>query len=74
MDFTVNANGTLTLLEAVRQFCPAAVFVFTSTNKVYGQREHVKEIERETRYVYDPPTTALGEDTQLDLHSPYGCS
>jgi len=35
-DFTVNANGTLNLLEAVRQHCPQAAFVFTSTNKVYG--------------------------------------
>jgi CDP-paratose 2-epimerase len=33
-DFTVNANGTLTLLEATRQHCPDAVFVFASTNKV----------------------------------------
>jgi len=35
-DFTVNANGTLTLLEATRKFAPKAVFIFTSTNKVYG--------------------------------------
>ncbi|MBM4305052.1 MAG: NAD-dependent epimerase/dehydratase family protein, partial [Deltaproteobacteria bacterium] len=35
-DFTVNANGTLVLLEATRQFCPEATFIFTSTNKVYG--------------------------------------
>src|SRR5215813_6630971 len=35
-DFTVNANGTLVLLEATRRFCPDAVFIFTSTNKVYG--------------------------------------
>ena len=35
-DFTVNANGTLNLLEAARNFCPEAPFVFTSTNKVYG--------------------------------------
>src|SRR5262249_20253024 len=35
-DFTVNANGTLVLLEATRKFCPKAVFIFTSTNKVYG--------------------------------------
>lgn len=35
-DFTVNANGTLNLLEAVRLNCPTAVFIFTSTNKVYG--------------------------------------
>ena len=35
-DFSVNAVGTLNLLEAARQFCPEAVFIFTSTNKVYG--------------------------------------
>ena len=34
-DFTVNANGTLNLLEAAREYCPEAPFVFTSTNKVY---------------------------------------
>lgn len=37
-DFTVNANATLLLLEATRQHCPEAVFIFTSTNKVYGDR------------------------------------
>src|SRR3970040_37094 len=35
-DFSVNANGTLNLLEMARQYCPDAVFIFTSTNKVYG--------------------------------------
>ena len=35
-DFSVNANGTLNLLEATRKHCPDAVFLFTSTNKVYG--------------------------------------
>src|SRR5437762_5795375 len=35
-DFTVNANGTLNLLEAARENCPESPFVFTSTNKVYG--------------------------------------
>ena len=35
-DFTVNANGTLNLLEATRLHCPKATFIFTSTNKVYG--------------------------------------
>src|SRR4051812_15352690 len=37
-DFTINAHGTLTLLEATRRFCPDAVFIFASTNKVYGDR------------------------------------
>jgi CDP-paratose 2-epimerase len=35
-DFTVNANGTLVILECARRYCPHAVFVFCSTNKVYG--------------------------------------
>ena len=35
-DFTINANGTINLLEATRSNCPEAVFIFTSTNKVYG--------------------------------------
>ncbi len=35
-DFTVNANGTLNLLEAARTFSPEAPFIFTSSNKVYG--------------------------------------
>lgn len=35
-DFTVNANGTLNLLEMTRKYSPNATFIFTSTNKVYG--------------------------------------
>jgi CDP-paratose 2-epimerase len=35
-DFSVNATGTLVMLENMRQHCPEAVFIFTSTNKVYG--------------------------------------
>jgi CDP-paratose 2-epimerase len=38
MDFSVNAMGTLNVLEASRQHCPDAPFIFTSTNKVYGDR------------------------------------
>ena len=38
MDFTINANGTLVLLENTRQICPNAVFIFCSTNKVYGDK------------------------------------
>jgi CDP-paratose 2-epimerase len=49
-DFTVNANGTLNLLESVRRHRPEAVFVFTSTNKVYGDRpNHLPLVETETR-------------------------
>ena len=50
-DFTINANGTLVLLENFRKYCPEAVFIFTSTNKVYGDRPNLLPlIELETRY------------------------
>jgi CDP-paratose 2-epimerase len=49
-DFTVNANGTLNLLQAARDHCPDATFVFTSTNKVYGDApNHLPLEETETR-------------------------
>ena len=50
VDFTVNANGTSTLLEATRRFAPDAVFIFMSTNKVYGDRPNqLPLIELDTR-------------------------
>lgn len=50
-DFTINANGTLNLLEATRQFCPNAAFIFTSTNKVYGDTpNYLPLLEMETRW------------------------
>jgi CDP-paratose 2-epimerase len=49
-DFTVNANGTLNLLEATRRHCPDATFIFTSTNKVYGDRpSFLPLVEHQTR-------------------------
>lgn len=55
MDFTVNANGTLNLLEATRRSCPEATFVFTSTNKVYGDGPNALPlIETETRLELEP--------------------
>lgn len=53
-DFTVNANGTLTLLEMTRQYCPDVVFIFTSTNKVYGDAPNdLPLVELETRWEID---------------------
>ncbi len=50
-DFTVNANGTLCVLEAARNHAPSAVFVFTSTNKVYGDAPNeLPLVELETRW------------------------
>jgi CDP-paratose 2-epimerase len=50
-DFTINANGTLNMLEATRKYAPEAVFIFTSTNKVYGDTPNeLPLIELETRW------------------------
>jgi len=51
VDFGVNANGTLNLLESTRKHCPSAVFIFTSTNKVYGDRPNALPlVETESRW------------------------
>ncbi len=79
-DFTVNANGTLNLLQATRERKPEATFVFCSTNKVYGDRpNHLPLEERETRlelpedheYFGGIPVTMSIDHT---LHSLFGAS
>jgi len=52
-DFSINALGTLNVLEAARQLQPLPVVVYTSTNKVYGGLDHVRVVERETRYDFE---------------------
>lgn len=80
MDFSVNANGTLNLLEATRQYCPDAPFIFTSTNKVYGDTPNrLPLVELETRWEIDPNHTyksGIREDMSVDqtLHSLFGAS
>jgi len=50
-DFSINATGTLLLLEATRQYAKDAVFIFTSTNKVYGDRPNfLPLVEMKTRW------------------------
>ncbi len=80
MDFTVNANGTLNLLEGTREFCPEAPFVFTSTNKVYGDtpnRLPLRELEMrweiQAGHQYEP---GISETMSIDQtkHSLFGAS
>jgi len=79
-DFTVNAVGTLNLLEATRQSAPEAVFIFTSTNKVYGDTPNRLPLhETETRRDIEeshPHATVISEDMSIDqtLHSLFGAS
>jgi len=79
-DFSVNATGTLNLLEATRRWAPEAVFIFTSTNKVYGDTPNrLPLIERETRYELPPDheyADGIAENMSIDgtLHSLFGAS
>lgn len=73
-DFQTNAVGTINLLEAVRTFVPESGFVFSSTNKVYGDLEDVLCEERPTRYVAPDYPTGFSEKRHIDLKTPYGCS
>lgn len=79
LDFDVNAAGTVNLLEAARQHCRDAVFIFMSTNKVYGDAPNEKPMrETETRYDYSDPADYEGidETCRIDrtLHSLFGAS
>ena len=80
-DFTVNANGTLNLLELTRLHCKEAVFIFTSTNKVYGDTPNeLPLIELEDRYEIESkhPYFEKGIDENMSIdqskHSIFGAS
>ena len=80
-DFTVNANGTLVALEMTRRHCPEAAFIFTSTNKVYGDTPNrLPLVETETRWAVDDghPFAVHGIDESMSIdatmHSVFGAS
>jgi len=79
-DFGVNAVGTLNLLECARAHCPDAVFIFTSTNKVYGDAPNrLQLVERETRWELPEghpmwPGVAEGMTIDQSTHSVFGAS
>lgn len=80
-DFEVNAMGTLILLEAVREYCPDAPFIFTSTNKVYGDTPNLLPlVETNTRWEIDEahPFFEHGIDESMTIdnskHSVFGAS
>ena len=80
-DFTINANGTLNLLEAARKHSPGAVFIFVSTNKVYGDRpNHLPMTELATRFElqrdHQWAEKGIPEEMPIDscMHSLFGAS
>jgi CDP-paratose 2-epimerase len=76
-DFSINAGGTLNLLEELRALSSPPPVIFTSTNKVYGDLEDVELVPDGDRYVPADTATRIGgisEQRAIDFHSPYGCS
>ncbi|RLC75056.1 MAG: CDP-paratose 2-epimerase [Chloroflexi bacterium] len=73
-DFEDNALGTFNALEAARRAPSNPIFLYSSTNKVYGGMEDVAVVEQETRYAYRDFPLGIPETQPLDFHSPYGCS
>jgi CDP-paratose 2-epimerase len=79
-DFAINAGGTMNLLEAARRHAGQAVFIFCSTNKVYGDLPNgLPLIEEETRWSVDPAHPfAAGIDETMSIdrstHSVFGAS
>jgi CDP-paratose 2-epimerase len=80
-DFTVNANGTLNILECTRLYCPKAVFIFTSTNKVYGDNpNYLPLVETESRWEIEKSHSyfekGIDESMSIDQtkHSLFGAS
>ena len=76
-DFSINALGTLQVLEAVRQRCPNAVVLYCSTNKVYGTNvDRLSIVEQERRYAFGNGTSGVSESMSVDHagHTPYGVS
>lgn len=75
-DFSINAFGTLNVLETLRQRSKDAAFIYCSTNKVYGENiDKIELAEKEKRYIYKGQA-GVGEDMSIDLtgHTPYGAS
>jgi CDP-paratose 2-epimerase len=76
-DFSVNAGGTLNLLEAVRALPQPPPIIFTSTNKVYGDLDDIELIPDGDRYSPADEGTqrsGISEQRSIAFHSPYGCS
>ena len=73
-DFESNALGTFNVLEAARLSGRDPIFIYSSTNKVYGGMEDVELAEEPTRWRYRDLLHGCPESQPLDFHSPYGCS
>lgn len=73
-DFEINAKGTFNILEATKNNKLKSKIIYTSTNKVYGDLPEHKLKEKKKRYSFFNNHKGVNEKTNIDFHSPYGCS
>jgi len=74
-DFEINVLGSINVLEAVRQYTPKTAIIYASSNKVYGNLDHLDLVESTTRYQpRNPAAKGVDESVAIEFHTPYGCS
>ena len=73
-DFEINVLGSINVLEAVRQYMPKTAIIYASSNKVYGNLDHLDLVEAETRYQPRSAQKGVDESVAIEFHTPYGCS
>lgn len=74
LDFQVNTQGTINVLESVRINSLNSKIIYSSTNKVYGDFEDLNFIEKPTRYICNDYPNGFDSTMPLNFQSPYGCS
>ncbi len=74
-DLLINGIGTFNVLECVRNYCPEAIFINASTNKVYGKiaEDFLQETDDSYQH-HDKSWKGFSEQQPLSFYSPYGCS
>ncbi len=73
-DFEINVLGSINVLEAVRQYTPQTAVIYASSNKVYGNLDHLDLVEAPTRWQPRTLQNGVDESTAIEFHTPYGCS
>jgi CDP-paratose 2-epimerase len=73
-DFEINVLGSINVLEAIRLYSPETAVIYASSNKVYGNLDHLDLIEIDTRYRPRSGDGGIDEHKPIEFHTPYGCS
>ena len=73
-DFEINVLGSINVLEAVRRHTPKTAIIYASSNKVYGNLDHLDLVEAATRYQPRNAQKGVDESVAIEFHTPYGCS